>query len=591
MKKQKMALLLSFVCSCLIPQLLTANVLSSQNTNSTFEISYPLITDLKGGSIKITNQGTQSTQLLSPPYSSIALEPGNYIVEEITAPDGYMPNVNPQRDVVLTGGEAKTVKFYNSLIPEQELSLYYENRTSGNRFLVGADYTGIKIGEYYWMNSNMNHVEPSWTWWTASIGDMTNFPIGQEQLDKYLEQVRLDKSYFQVDTALFHKYYGRYFDDATITYMNSYAKMYEGAEKEITGWRQPYVKEFRQLFAMCPFHSSNKTNILTERDVRFALSAKYGDNPMTNYSIPGECGTTYWFDPRYVTNIYGFNLMPGGARTNRVANGQYASWATNLCGSDAIFQAITGDLYHLFYTAKFKAKDGYASLHDIVDTGSIVSYHWYNMRWCRKMTDAELGYRLYIKADDAIMASEDWAAFVGGNETNLLLKIQKGIYDPESFDVVATEYSPNDDIAEPEGYVEFPNGYIRGFYVQYAMDERHGSTSLRNAKSAITIKDILSMAGNIQDIALGAVKTSTGIEQDTVDEDENIKVYPNPVANILSIELKDQIISVSLYTTSGIFIKSLASANQINVSDLASGIYILNVETANKVHTKRIMKK
>jgi len=459
------------------------------------EICYPLIEDLSGGKIKIINSLTKEEVILDPPYSAVELYPGEHVVEEINAPNGYGRNVKAKRLVVVKSNKIDSLFFYNSPAVAEKLSLYYENRTTGNRFLVGADYNGIRIGEYYWMDTNMNHIEPSWTWWTVPIGEPTRYPLSQTGLDKYLTQLRLDKSSFQVDTTLFHKYYGRYFDGTTITYMNSYAKMYEGDNKELTGWKQATLKDFRQLFGMCPFVSDSK--ILGEQDVRRALSAKKGDNPMTNYTVQGECGGLYWFDPDYVTNMYGFNMMPGGARINMVSEGQTTPWATNLCGQNTVFQAVTGDIYHLFFAVKYKAQDGYISIHDNVDTGTTSSYHWQNIRWCRKLADDELGYKIYIKSSNSnITTSSEWQTFVAeGNEVPLLRKIRKGSVNASDFDIVAMELLSPDVLTKE--WIEVPNGYLRGFYVQYFVPDKNGAKH-----NDVTVADVITYAANVDDASL-----------------------------------------------------------------------------------------
>lgn len=599
MRKKRLAM--PFLC--IGGMLLSIANLHTQNTTSAIEISYPLIENVQGGSIKVTNSATKKSQSFSPPYILTSLEPGEYILEEESAPDGCLPNVNPSRTLVLEKGKNELVKYYNVLIPQQEIPLYYENRTTGKVFLVGADYLGVKIGEYYWMNSNFNHVEPSWTWWSTPIGISTNYPVGQKQLNKYLEQVRLDKNYFQVDTTLFHKYYGRYYDSFTRNYMNNYAKMYEGEgkSKDSVSWKMGYVKDFRQLFAMSPFSSDNKKKALGETDVRFALSAKEGDNPMTNYAIPGDCGTTYWFDSRYVTNMYGFNMMPGGSRYNEVAEGEYYSWSTNLCGDEVAFQAYTGDLYHLFYTSKFVARDGHAGLHDLVETGYNTSYHWYNVRWCRRLSDSELGYKLYIKASESIMNSQEWATFVEkgadvrNDESGLLRRVKDGDFDPESFDIVITEYSPNGDVPAPTGYEELPNGYIRGFYTQYILSDRHmpSTDKLKSTKGSFyTCKDILLMACNVQDSALGAVYKPTGVEEESASSSnvDLLKAYPNPVKDYLTIEGVEAGI-VTLYSLDGSLVgTSNLEDGKVFLGFLSEGVYILTLETPERVYKKHIIK-
>lgn len=69
-----------------------------------------------------------------------------------------------------------------------------------------------------------------------------------------------------------------------------------------------------------------------------------------------------------------------------------------------------------------------------------------------------------------------------------------------------------------------------------------------------------------------------------------VKVYPNPVSNILNIETKTEIKSVEIFNLQGQKVFS-TNQKQVNISDLASGVYMVRIEdTNNAVETKRILK-
>jgi hypothetical protein len=79
-----------------------------------------------------------------------------------------------------------------------------------------------------------------------------------------------------------------------------------------------------------------------------------------------------------------------------------------------------------------------------------------------------------------------------------------------------------------------------------------------------------------------------GIQDNTLLED--FKLYPNPVRNILNIQLEETLEKIEFYSILGR--KVLESNNSsVNVSNLASGIYLLKVYTQNgKVGVKRFVK-
>ncbi|WP_420572843.1 T9SS type A sorting domain-containing protein [Kordia sp.] len=77
-------------------------------------------------------------------------------------------------------------------------------------------------------------------------------------------------------------------------------------------------------------------------------------------------------------------------------------------------------------------------------------------------------------------------------------------------------------------------------------------------------------------------------------EEEKISIYPNPTSSILKINFSnnDIIKSVKLYNVIGqkMIFNIDRQNNIIDVSDLAKGVYILNIKTENKNFTKKIIK-
>ncbi|MHC1707330.1 MAG: T9SS type A sorting domain-containing protein [Bacteroidales bacterium] len=64
--------------------------------------------------------------------------------------------------------------------------------------------------------------------------------------------------------------------------------------------------------------------------------------------------------------------------------------------------------------------------------------------------------------------------------------------------------------------------------------------------------------------------------------DNNVSVYPNPAENILNITSNTTISKVAIYNVSGTQVKeSLNEFHQINVSDLANGVYLLRITDIN----------
>jgi hypothetical protein len=74
----------------------------------------------------------------------------------------------------------------------------------------------------------------------------------------------------------------------------------------------------------------------------------------------------------------------------------------------------------------------------------------------------------------------------------------------------------------------------------------------------------------------------------------NVKFYPNPVQDVLNLEADANVKNITVYDISGklMMSKKLNSAkNQVNVSALLPGVYVVNAELENGVKTFKIIKK
>lgn len=374
---------------------------------------------------------------------------GFYTIREVLSPEGYISH-EKEKKLTIDHDFFEHVFLYTRTgdnTPQSKKIKFYSRE---NKQYMG-DYNAVRIGEYYWVDRNFSHFI-SWG------NDFENaFPMTQDILNKYMTQILIDPGFFQVDLTNFERYYGRYYSYPSVLYMNRFGEIHNEYNVNVSGWRLPYAEDYRQLFAMCPFNLTADAHHehLNERDVRFALSARAGDNPMAFDINPGGTAfRTYWFDTKYVTNQYKFNMMPGGARLN--GDGPWCNGIGAGC-----HDGKKGDIYHLFYTAVLATqnpKDELAIenviIHDYVFTEPNLSYHLMNVRWCRPLTDAELGYKLYINSART---------------------------DIKKLDL---------NTPPPSGYIELPHGYTRGFYVQYILDK---------PDSNISVADVVRYARQVED--------------------------------------------------------------------------------------------
>ena len=69
-----------------------------------------------------------------------------------------------------------------------------------------------------------------------------------------------------------------------------------------------------------------------------------------------------------------------------------------------------------------------------------------------------------------------------------------------------------------------------------------------------------------------------------------IKIHPNPATNLLTISGLDNIDSVKVYSVLGRLEKEVFNTQQIDISDLALGLYMIEVSNGSNTLTKKIIK-
>lgn len=73
--------------------------------------------------------------------------------------------------------------------------------------------------------------------------------------------------------------------------------------------------------------------------------------------------------------------------------------------------------------------------------------------------------------------------------------------------------------------------------------------------------------------------------------ENNVSVYPNPVADVLNISFNGEIRYVEVYDLVGRMVQRIAgNVNQISTNEMETGIYVVRVATENGVHVQKIEK-
>lgn len=74
--------------------------------------------------------------------------------------------------------------------------------------------------------------------------------------------------------------------------------------------------------------------------------------------------------------------------------------------------------------------------------------------------------------------------------------------------------------------------------------------------------------------------------------DEKINIYPNPAKSSFRIISSNEVSGIEIFTLNGTRIRSdVFPEDEINISDLASGVYIVNIQTHNSLCKKLLIKK
>ncbi len=72
---------------------------------------------------------------------------------------------------------------------------------------------------------------------------------------------------------------------------------------------------------------------------------------------------------------------------------------------------------------------------------------------------------------------------------------------------------------------------------------------------------------------------------------EGISIYPNPTTDFINIKSSNKIKKIEVYDIAGRNMNFKLEGNQVDIRDLQSGSYLLNIETNGRNYTEKFMKK
>lgn len=113
----------------------------------------------------------------------------------------------------------------------------------------------------------------------------------------------------------------------------------------------------------------------------------------------------------------------------------------------------------------------------------------------------------------------------------------------------------------------------------------------KSSNYAIAFEGTSQWARGINVDNVSVVDASALAVNDITKAESGIKVYPNPVKNILYIDTSKKVNSIEIFSLTGQLIKRIdSSSKQINVSDLNKGLYLLRVKSDGKDESFKIVK-
>ena len=96
----------------------------------------------------------------------------------------------------------------------------------------------------------------------------------------------------------------------------------------------------------------------------------------------------------------------------------------------------------------------------------------------------------------------------------------------------------------------------------------------------------------IDNLKIGETFDSTTLSDSLEESSSNFRLYPNPVSgnvvNIISNNI--DVFEVDVFSLSGkLIISNISNDGQINISNLKSGVYLINIESSYGNTTKKLI--
>lgn len=130
--------------------------------------------------------------------------------------------------------------------------------------------------------------------------------------------------------------------------------------------------------------------------------------------------------------------------------------------------------------------------------------------------------------------------------------------------------------------------------VQGILIEKSSNTHVRCGKSRLNgeadrIKESTNCSITLGACTKSSIEIETGVEEES---SNNLSIYPNPLSgNILNVNTDIKAISISNTTGQVVYQKDNVSAGQLDLGNLAKGVYIIRIDMGNDVNSIKMIKR
>jgi len=158
----------------------------------------------------------------------------------------------------------------------------------------------------------------------------------------------------------------------------------------------------------------------------------------------------------------------------------------------------------------------------------------------------------------------------------------EGVYIPDMQQVNLTWIAPESDYLK--GFDIYRNDELIERVSPSTVSYSDNTEELENGNYTYCVIPLYPVECDLEDECI------TNIYVGIIDYKDNILIYPNPATNLITIS-GDMISKVRMYNNIGQLILNEYNTNEINVSQLTNGIYILSIETltGHIIHKKIII--